>query len=211
MDKPLEDQGPIFIGKVIPTPEDKALASEAVLAHHQRSDDVLNRSEALEQEARFMAIQPYDSIEMASRSVAQGEAALPITRGLLKEELLVLIKFWENEARSERFFQWRYQQFSTMGMRLGSMRDDRIEQISELIGMEAVRGAIDDAFDEFDRDQRGSEGAAQWRCYLAEANPDMFGPASPEDLAVLERERESAYDAPKADADESESAYDDPF
>ncbi len=181
MNKPLADQGSILV----PTPEQLALAEDIVQAHHQRSEDVLKRSETPEEAARFKKIGPYDTVPVPATT-------------FYKDELQALIRFWENEVRDERFFQWWSQQGSTYAMRLERLRDDRIEQIAALIGIEAVREAIDQAFKEFDRDHRRprspeDDGLALWRCYLAERNPDVFGPASPEDLAELERFREGLH------------------
>ncbi len=174
MDKPLEDQGSILV----PTPEEQALAENIVQAHHQRSEDVLNPVETPEEAARFKKIRYYDTVPAPATTFYKGE-------------LQALIRFWENEVRDERFFQWWSQQGSTYAMRLERVRDDRIEQIAALIGIEAVHEAIDGAFDEFDHAHRQGDGAPLWRCYLAEMNPEKFGPASPEDEAELQRQRKT--------------------
>jgi hypothetical protein len=178
LDKPLEDQWRILA----PTPEQKARARNIVQAHHQRSADVLDRSETPEEAARFKEIGYYDTVPVPATT-------------LYKFELLALVRLWENEARRERFDEWKYRQ-SFDAMEVEGARNNRLEQVAAQIGIEAVWKALDEAFDEFDFHQRhlDRDEPALWRAFLSARNPKKYGPADPEALAArarLDRELET--------------------
>ncbi len=157
-------------------PEDIARIHKVVNDHHQHSEAVLNPRESPEARARFKAIGGHDEVTVPGLS-------------LCKDELLALVKFWENRVRHKRFDQWYHRMSSTSAMRMEATRDDLIEKVAAQIGIEAVWQAIDEAFDEFERVEIGKigmgfDGPALWRSYLADSNGK---PADPEALAERAR------------------------
>ncbi len=162
--------------KVTLTAEDLALVYKVVDDHHRHSEAVLNPTETPEQQARFRAIGDYDEVPVPGLS-------------LRKDQWLATIKLWENRILDTRYDQWVHGCYDTSAMGMEDTRDGLIEQVAAQIGIEAVWKALDEAFDAFDLTERhsGGDGPALWRCYLAEKNPEKYGPADPEALAARAR------------------------
>ncbi len=82
-----------------------------------------------------------------------------------RHELCLLVKYWMTEVIDFDFSFFCFEQTCSIGIRRWNFGKRRIDRIAAFIGKDAVERAIDEAYEEYGR-QQDSDAFQAWRVYL---------------------------------------------